>query len=141
MHLKNFNKAKKIAHLDKTLHNYQISRPGNTNSSFKVNKLCIFEEFDEWIQELYSNGQEELAKNIALIAGGFALDIYIHAVETKQSKSIKSYLFRSAKKYYSIFKKEVHVFQKQKFKFFLFVYFPLMFSLISRVYRMLNYHK
>lgn len=128
-----FKKAGKIAHIDKSLHNYLISRPGNTNSSFKIKKLCIFEEFDEWIQDLNKEDQEEQGKTVAVIAGGFAMDIYIAAVETNQEKEIQKFLLRAGKKYYDIFKTVKFLSKKQRIKFMLFTHCPKLFIFVRKV--------
>ncbi len=128
-----YKKAQRIAHLDKTFHNYLISRPGNTNSSFKTKKLCIFDEFDEWIQDLNKEDQEEQGKTVAVIAGGFAMDIYIAAVETNQEKEIQKFLLRAGKKYYDIFKTVKFLSKKQRIKFMLFTHCPKLFIFVRKV--------
>ena len=47
-----FLRANKMVHINKTLHNYLISRPGNTNSSFKPAKIGVLDEFKSFIIDL-----------------------------------------------------------------------------------------
>lgn len=83
-----FEKAKKIAHINKTLHNYLVLRPGNTNSSFKTARLCIFKEFQQWTEILVRNEQDELASIVSAIAINFAVDIFHNAAHSKQDKEV-----------------------------------------------------
>ena len=89
-----FSKADKIVHINKVLHNYRVNRPGNTNSSFKINRLCIFDEFDQWYSELINAGKEEPAAMIATIAAQFAIHIYEDAIVKKQANFVKQELIR-----------------------------------------------
>lgn len=87
-----FDKANKIVHKNCVLHNYRVNRPGNTNSSFRMNRLCIFDEFSQWYESLRNEGKNEQAMMIATVAAQFAIHIYEEAIEKKQSTSVKNEL-------------------------------------------------
>ena len=70
------------------MHNYLINRPGNTNSSFKKARLCIFDEFKQWKQSLEVKNELSLSYTISAIAANFAVTIYESAVNTNQEKAI-----------------------------------------------------
>ena len=59
-----FMKTNKIAYLDEYLHFYRVQRPGNTNSTFKVKRLCVFPEYSEWVAELNSLNLQDCANVI-----------------------------------------------------------------------------
>lgn len=83
-----FEKAREIAHINTVLHNYLISRPGNTNSSFKPARLCIFNEFQVWKEKLENERDLKSACIISAIASNFAVDIYGNALKTNQPEEI-----------------------------------------------------
>lgn len=114
-----FAKAGKIAHINKVMHNYLISRPGNTNTTFKTARLCIFDEFRSWKNELTANGNCVAACNISGLAAHFAVDIYGNAESSKQDKVILQQL----KQYFDLFYsdgKKADMPSKRKLKLFLF---------------------
>ena len=84
-----FLKANKMVHIEKTLHNYLIQRPGNTLSSFKEARLCVFDEFDALKEDLKSMGNNDTVDVINCIACSFAITIYAQAVDTNQTHSMK----------------------------------------------------
>ena len=83
-----FLKTNKMVHIDLPLHNYLVKRPGSTATSFKMARLCIFDEFDG------------LADSVRWVALTFAYDIYIEAVDTKQDAAVKDKLLQWFAKYY-----------------------------------------
>ena len=119
-----FAKAGKIAHINKVMHNYLISRPGNTNSSFKIARLCIFDEFKQWKQELENNNETVLACSISAIATNFAVDIYGNAVRSNQNQTILNEL-KSWFDFFFPLAFKAKLFFKRRVKFFLFWISPL----------------
>lgn len=95
-----FLRANKMVHIDLPLHNYLVKRPGSTATSFKLARLCIFDEFDELIQELTEKGKGELADSVRWIALNFAYNTYCEAVDTGQDAAVKDKLLRWFKRYY-----------------------------------------
>lgn len=83
-----FLKANKFVHTNRVLHNYVIDRPGNTNASFKIARLCIFNEFDLWIENLNKEQMTEEAEIIACIATTFAIAAHCAAIRAKQPSNI-----------------------------------------------------
>lgn len=96
-----FLKANKMIHIDCALHNYLIQRPGNTNSSFKKNRMCIFGEFDKLIQELKSKNKYHLIEIVNCIVSEFAIGIFEVATETNQDEMIKNELIQQFNSHYS----------------------------------------
>ncbi len=76
-----FFNATKIIYIDKPYYNYLKNRNGNTNSSFKENRLMIFSEFDDLVQELKSRGMEENAQHAEILSIIYALSFYKMARE------------------------------------------------------------
>lgn len=104
---KMFNASKKIAFIDKPLHNYRVSRPGNTNSKFRIARMCVFEEFDKWSNELIKLDMPKEAYIIHYIAMKFCMIIYEEAFRTKQKKTIMEDLKNRFNEYYSKIKGEM----------------------------------
>jgi glycosyltransferase involved in cell wall biosynthesis len=94
-----FLKAAQMVHINRTLHNYLVDRPGNTNSSFKIARLCIFPEFDALIDDLEMMKKYKSAEIIACIALNFSIGIYVAAINTNQNKDIKKNIKKLYKKY------------------------------------------
>lgn len=95
-----FLKANRMVHIDRTLHNYLVSRPGNTNSSFKNARLSIFSEFDALIDELKTIRRFDTAKIVICIASNFAISIYTEALRTNQSDVVKNKIKHYYRKYH-----------------------------------------
>lgn len=99
-----FLRANKLVFINITLHNYLITRPGNTNSSFKPARLCIFPELNAFIEDLKSQHKDELVEIVSCIAIGFAISLYNAALRAKQSKEIKDKIRGYFDGYYDIVK-------------------------------------
>ena len=99
-----FAKTTKYVFLDKTLHNYLVKRPGNTNSSYKKNRDCVFQEFDSWASELTANNMASSAKTIQFIAMRFAIIMYYDAFCHHQSSKEKARLKKIFNSYYEDFR-------------------------------------
>ena len=95
-----FIRAKKIVHIDRTLHNYLVGRPGSTNSSFKVARFCVFDEYDEFINDLELRGCQEAAQMIRSMAIRYLLNMYIESVDKKQTTEIKKRIIDIFNVYY-----------------------------------------
>ncbi len=95
-----FTKARKICFVDKTLHNYLIQRPGNTNSSFKINRLCMYKELSKFYDKLIQENHTKSAKEIAYITASYSVTFYEQAMISNENKSIKKKIFKEFKKAY-----------------------------------------
>lgn len=119
-----FMKANMIVHINDVCHHYRVDRPGNTLSSFKVKKLCIFKEFEHWINEvLYKNSQESVMI-LKIIYLRFAYAFYIEAIKRKQEKNILDELYRLFCNYYRDVIDEDCISIKEKMKYRLFFLAP-----------------
>lgn len=96
-----FLRTEKIVCTNQICHNYLIARPGNTNASFKPARLCIFEEFNSWCEDLCKKGKKEQSGIVGCIAVDFAISVYLEAKRTKQNedllKKIKSFYYHFRK--------------------------------------------
>jgi glycosyltransferase involved in cell wall biosynthesis len=99
-----FFKANKMVFINTTLHNYLITRPGNTNSSFKLAKLCIFPELNAFIEDLKLQQKDELVEIVSCIAIDFAISLYNAAICAKQSAEIKDKILGYFDGYYELAK-------------------------------------
>ncbi len=125
-----FNKAQKIYHINWVMHHYLTQRDGNTCSTFKPGRMCVYNEFSQWIQQLQYDYGNELAGWMALIAANFALNMYEQAVDTNQENSIKTQLIDKFKSYYKIMDSK-HLKGRKAVK--LFAISPRLFIFISRL--------
>jgi glycosyltransferase involved in cell wall biosynthesis len=94
-------KSKRVVHIDKTLHNYLVSRPGNTNSTYKSAKIAAVDEFILFAGDLEAIGLVKQSKTIACIGTDFTISLFISAMRTNQS----IYRLCEIKKRYAILKK------------------------------------
>lgn len=115
-----FLKTNKMVHIDLPLHNYLVKRPGSTATSFKMARLCIFDEFDGLVRELEKKKKLGLADSIRWVALTFAYDIYIEAVDTKQDAAVKDKLLQWFNRYYQERKSRTVSFTKSGIKMMLF---------------------
>ena len=124
-----FQKAGRIVHVDKTLHNYLVGRPGSTNSSFKTARFCVFEEYDQFINDLELRGCNEAALMIRSMAVRYLLNMYIEAVDKEQSTEIKERIIRLFNNYY----KTLHRTMYMEKAFQVFSISPKLYYLISKM--------
>lgn len=115
-----FTESKRIIYTNRPLYHYRIRRPGNTRSSFKIGRLCVFEEFDAWANDLYNLGMEYEANIILSIAMKFAVIIYEEAYRHKQDAVLLNSLNEKFKHYYGLSKK----YSSDKISIFLFKFSP-----------------
>lgn len=95
-----FLKAERIIHVDKTLHNYLVGRPGSTNSSFKVARFFVFDEYDLFIRELESKKCNDAAMIVRNMACRYLLNMYIEAVDKKQTVETQDRIINLFKQYH-----------------------------------------
>lgn len=101
-----FLKTKKLIYLDVPFYDYRISRPGNTNSSFKPGRMCIFGEFDALISDLTELHYDKARVAMIIYALEFYRRLYKEACELNASADIKEKIRKNFVKYYGICKKE-----------------------------------
>lgn len=127
-----FLKANKMVHVDAFLHNYLIQRPGNTNSSFKNARLCIFKEFDLLIVDLKKQKKERAIEIINCIATEFAIALYEIAIDTGQNDDIKHLLRYEFKRNYSFIRYSKYRGVYLSIKALLFRISPVIFSIVRK---------
>lgn len=101
-----FLKTKKIVYLDVPFYNYRISRPGNTNSSFKPGRMCIFGEFDALIDDLAALHYNKARAAMIIYALEFYRRLYKEACELNAGADIKERIRKNFVNYYNICRKE-----------------------------------
>lgn len=97
-----FLKAKRMSCIKKTLHNYLISRPGNTLSSFRKGRLCVFNEIDQLANDLKSLREDEISLMARCWGMDFALNMYIEAKLSGQDDETLKYIKECFKKEYRL---------------------------------------
>ena len=122
-----FLRAKSIVHINKTLHNYTVNRPGSTATTFKVNRMCVFEEFSSFIDDIQD---ATLKKYIANLALKFAVNMYNEAFWSKYDKKLRFQLLENFHKFYMI---ADGFFVISKMKVLLFKLSPLLFCIVSKL--------
>ena len=95
-----FKKNPSFVYINKKLYNYTISRPGNTNSSFKIGKISILDELEDWYIDLTNNNQFNEAERIIEIYLQFCQSLYSEAKFYKQDKEILNTINNKFIKYY-----------------------------------------
>lgn len=113
-----FPRVNKCVHVNLVLHNYLKARKGSTIDGFKIGKMCVFDEFDEWRSSLKLN-KPELEEIITCIENTFAQRLYIMAVNTDQDKEVLSTLKRIYNRTYTSIKGSDYIakFPKLLFRF------------------------
>lgn len=84
-----FFNAKKAVYYDACLYNYRKLRPGNTNSSFKLGRLCIFKEFDSIVAELEKKKYLKARDAMLPYMLSFYRRLYKEAWELKAGRKIR----------------------------------------------------
>ncbi|WP_051180457.1 glycosyltransferase family 2 protein [Selenomonas ruminantium] len=126
-----FMKANKIVHVNSIYHHYRIDRPGNTLSSFKISKMCIFNEFEEWLNDIEKmDNWQNASLVLKTIYLRFCYSFYIEASKNKQKKDILDNLYELYCKYYIDVINGGLLPNKDVFKFRLFFHSPHLLSLI-----------
>ena len=101
-----FLKTKKLVYLDVPFYNYRISRPGNTNSSFKPGRMCIFGEFDALINDLAELHYDKARVAMIIYALEFYRRLYKEAYELNGGENAKAIIRKNFVNYYNICRKE-----------------------------------
>ena len=100
-----FLRSKGLVHINKTLYNYRQNREGNTSSSFKLARMCVIDEFKEFINDLDKLGKPELGDIVTIVAAEHLIDYYNSAIIFHQSKTIRKKIFHG----FLIFYKRISV--------------------------------
>lgn len=95
-----FLRTNGLVHIDKTLYNYRQNRFGNTNTSFKLAKMCVIDEFKMFINDLEERNEYELADVIAEVAAVHLMNYYKEAWYFNQSKEIKKRIHDAFRLFY-----------------------------------------
>lgn len=85
-----FLKTNMIVHTNQKYHNYLISRPGNTNSTFKKARMCVYDEFHQMLRDV--KGNSVLQNIVAFLAMKFAINMYVESISTHQQSNISNEL-------------------------------------------------
>ena len=125
-----FSRANIVVYVDKPLYVYRQSRPGNTNSIFKKNRLVKFQELDTFIRELQLIGNDDVVKKYQNYAADSAIHIYTLAFKHGADNESKKIIVENFEKYYNSYNAHSH-------RQICFHYFPNVYvfviSLLSRM--------
>lgn len=129
-----FMRTNKIVHTTRVLHNYLVDRPGATNSTFKVARLGIFDEFDAWIEYLKGKDKNTQADMVGCIAITYAMSAYWGAINTKQDDNIIEKTRNAFEHFYDITK---HSPYRKKYSIELFHLSPKLYNCLvsSKLYK------
>ena len=83
-----FMKAKRIVHINRTLHNYVNNRPGNTNSSFRIERINALNEFEAFAECLESDGYKKESHIMRALLIRYLMSVYMAARQTHQNKAV-----------------------------------------------------
>lgn len=101
-----FLQTRRLVYLDVPFYNYRISRPGNTNSSFKPGRMCIFGEFDALINDLTVLHYDKARTAMIIYALEFYRRLYKEACELNAGADVKEKIRKNFVRYYDISRKE-----------------------------------
>lgn len=111
-YLKNINR---IANIDTPLHNYLVSRPGNTNSKFNIKKLDAFKEFDLFINdEFYNEEDKEMLKALKIqftIILGLQAKNFSNKEAFKKARKEFKFMYKSEKNNKYVNKKAIKLYK------------------------------
>ncbi|MBQ8719522.1 MAG: glycosyltransferase [Clostridia bacterium] len=122
-----FLRAERIVFVDKSLHNYVVGRPGSTASSFKIKRMSVFGELEDFANDLLARNLDDLADIIKCISTRFSVNFYVEAAKSNVSEEIKSALQKQFNRYYREIRKSVFLTKKEKVMFFVFSKSPKLF--------------
>lgn len=126
-----FLRSKGLVHINKTLYNYRQNREGNTSSSFKLARMCVIDEFKEFINDLDKLGKPELGDIVTIVAAEHLIDYYNSAIIFHQSKTIRKKIFHG----FLIFYKRISVNRINCNKdIILFRFFPTLYLRLKYIY-------
>ncbi len=83
-------------------HYYLCSREGNTNSSFKIKRMCVYDEIDAFINKFKIAGKRRLCVSLANIGLKTSMRMYEEACVTNQNKDVLKKLYRQFCKYFRL---------------------------------------
>lgn len=124
---KAFLRAERIAFIDKSLHNYVVGRPGSTASSFKLKRMTVFEEFEDFANDLIARNLGDLADIIKCISTRFSVNFYVEAEQSRVDKEVKAALVKQFNRYYREIRKSAFLTKKEKVMFSVFSKSPKLF--------------
>ena len=128
-----FLNTPQIVYIDITLHNYRVQRPGNTKSSFKIARMCVFNEYSQWINDLKSGGySQKPILQIGHMASNTAASMYYEAKMSKQDPSLLNELYSKFLYFYSYTDRKTNKFRTLQ----LFRMCPFVYYVCKRIYRL-----
>lgn len=127
-----FLQSCQIAFVEYPFYHYLQKRQGNTNSTFKENRLSIFKEFDELIDELKLRNMECNAQHAEILRMIFLLSFYKMARDYQgTSEELFQTLLTLFNKYYPSLKKN-SFFSEIKLKAWLFNLNPRLYYWLAK---------
>lgn len=100
-----FSQVNRIVYIDKSKYHYRVNRPGSTNSSFNPNRLCAFQEIDQYFTYFDEMKWDIPRRRYLLLAMNFCINLYCSVSRLNAEKKYKIDLVKKYNIYYSEFKK------------------------------------
>lgn len=127
-----FMRSKKIVRFNKNLYHYRVSRPGNTNSSFKMNRFSIFEELDDFISDMQEAGMDG---NVKIFKRYSALTIISHYISATDNNAPK-FMLEKLKNIFDDKYKKMGILEKfSNIKLILFSLSPAFYVITRKLFR------
>jgi glycosyltransferase involved in cell wall biosynthesis len=111
-----FQKINSLVSVDMVLYNYLVGRTGNTNSTFKRSRLCVFEELELFASDMEKKGNYKCASMLSAIEMNFCMFLYWQADIFKDKES-KKYIKQTFLKLHNANKKNIYINKKAVFIF------------------------
>lgn len=121
-----FQNANKIAHIEKPLYIYRTSRLGNSNSSFGMNRLTVFDEIDEYITYSKEVQDRFIEERFKIFGAETSISLHYLATIHDADESLKIRLLEHFEKYYQLC--DVKTIRHK-----IFHYSPKVFRILSRL--------
>lgn len=135
-----YMRTNKMVYTDRPLYNYLIMRPGSTATSFKKERIKIFKEFDQWINELEAMNDIVSKEIIQCIATTFVIALYEEACKTGQDRLTRNMIQAEYNKYYNPSRGSTYRTKKEKIMAKLFNVNPKLYITIKNIKDMAGIH-
>ena len=116
-----FFRVNKMVFIDKPFYNYLKVRDGNTNSFFKENRLQIFNELEDFIDELKERNMPDLVKKFEYFLIDTAISFYYDAFRLNAENLLKKKLLNYFERYFTLNLSNIYA---NKFKLKIFKFSP-----------------
>ena len=135
-----FSHSSVVVHLSKSLYCYRLNRKGSTNSTFKSNRFCFFDEINSYL--LFFNASlhnEELLRRYAILGIDQSLAMFVHAMNLKAKTEFKLKLIEIFGNYFRLYGIYINKWSLRFFRCLLFRLNPYFYYYFTNPIRELKY--